>query len=79
MTQVILTQKINGNVSIEQIKTYLVLKKWELDDGKYRSRDGQYVIRVSDGEQAALNTLSFAEGRCSSAVYLDIIALDRNA
>ena len=79
MAAVKLTQAIDGNVSMEEIIAYLVLKGWVLDAGRYRSPRGcQHVIIPCHGEQAALNTLSFVECRCTNAIYLDVVALRRN-
>ena len=80
MAVVKLTQVIDGNVSIEEIIAYLVLKGWVISAGSYRSPRGcQHEIILEHGCQAALNTLSFVENRCTNAIYLDVIALRRNA
>lgn len=72
MPKVKLTQLIEGNVSIAEIEKYLIVKKWVLDAGQYRSPCGRYGLSLSDGEQMLLNSLSSIEGRCSNAIYLDI-------
>ena len=80
MAAVKLTQFIDGNVSMKELTAYLVLKGWVLDAKAYRSPRGcQHEIIPCNGEQSALNTLSFVENRCTNAVYLDIVALRRNA
>jgi hypothetical protein len=80
MAAVKLTQVIDGNVSMEEITAYLALKGWVLDAGQYRSPRGcQHVIIPCHGEQAALNVLSAVEKRCTNAIYLDVVALRKNA
>ena len=68
-----LTKIIEGNVTLYQIERYMIRKNWTVKAGKYRSPCGRYGLSINDGEQMLLNELASIEGRCSNAIYLEIV------
>jgi hypothetical protein len=68
-----ITQIIEGEVTLDLIERYMIRKKWTLSGGQYRSPCSRYGLSLGDGEQMLLNELASIEGRCSNAVYLDVV------
>lgn len=76
MTQVKLTQTIDGNVTTHEIERYLICKRWRLNFGSYQSPCGAFELSLGMGEQLMLNQLSIIEKRCSNEIYLDIVEIN---
>lgn len=63
-------------VTIEQIKKYLLNKGWFFDAGTYRSpKNGRFGLSLHDGEPLLIKELACIEGRDTYSVAIDIAAI----